>query len=85
MAYALDPLTTINLFFCIIIVLLGYWAYKKIDNALPLYIGLAFGLFGISHFAILIGYKTSEMGLIIIRTFAYLIVIFALYKTVSQR
>jgi hypothetical protein len=79
MVLNLDPVTIVNLFFCIIIVVLGYFGYKRKDNALPLYVGVAFGLFGISHLAIILGYASSELGLVIIRCFAYLVVIFTLY------
>lgn len=79
MAVVYDPVTIVNFFFCIIIVFLGYMGYKKMDNAFPLYIGVAFGLFGISHLAVILGYASSEAGLVIIRGFGYLIVIAALY------
>jgi hypothetical protein len=79
MAVVYDPVTIINLLFCIIIVFLGYVGYKKLDNAFPLYIGVAFGLFGISHLAVILGYASSEAGLVLIRGFGYIIVIFALY------
>ena len=85
MAFIWDPVYATNLLFCIIIVALSYWAYRKKENASPLYIGAAFGLFGISHLAVLLGYKSSEIVLIIIRTLAYLIVIFALYKVAFER
>ena len=46
---------------------------------MALYIGIAFGLFGISHLATLIGYRAMfETGLIWIRTLAYIIVSIAL-------
>jgi hypothetical protein len=48
---------------------------------IALYIGAAFGLFGISHLVNLIGLGAELTDLlIIIRTLGYLIVIFALYK-----
>lgn len=48
---------------------------------MPLYIGIAFGVFGISHLTTLLGLKeTLTDVLIIIRVLAYLIVVFTLYK-----
>ena len=85
MVLVLDPVTIVNLFFCIIIVVLGYLGYKKTDSALPLYVGVAFGLFGISHLAVILGYASSEAGLVIIRGFAYIIVIFTLYMVAFKR
>lgn len=84
MAFALDPVTVVNLIFCIVIVIFGYWAYKKMENPLPLGIAIAFGLFGISHLAVLLGFQNFEISLIVIRTFAYLIVIFVLYNEVFR-
>jgi len=85
MPFNWDTITMVNLLLCIIIVILGYWGYRKSGNSVPLYIGIAFGLFGLSHLATLLGLKsTLETPLIIIRTLAYLIVIFTLYKVASK-
>jgi len=81
MAFTWDPIYTMNLMFCVVILVLGYWGYKKKGDKVPLCIGVAFSLFGFSHLTTLLGFKeTLTMFLIIIRTFAYLIVIFTLYK-----
>jgi uncharacterized membrane protein YhfC len=86
MAFDLDPITTVNLVLCIIIVLLGYWGYQKKKNSIMLYIGIAFGFFGISHLATLLGQRAAlEEILIVVRTIAYLLVIFALYKEAAKR
>lgn len=82
---AVDPVTVVNLLFCIVIIALGYLGYKKTDNALPLYIGAAFGLFGISHLAVIVGFESSAAALIAIRGIAYIIVIFALYMVAFKR
>ena len=80
MALEWDPITFINLVLCIIIVILACLCFKKSRHNLPLYIGAAFGLFGISHAATLAGLKVPLMiPLIIIRTLAYVLVIIALY------
>jgi len=85
MPFNWDTITMVNLLLCIIIVILGYWGYKKSRSSVPLYIGIAFGFFGLSHLATLLGLRsTLEIPLIIIRTLAYLIVIFALYKVASK-
>lgn len=80
MAFNWDPLTTLNVIFCIVIVALGYWAYHKNNNRTAIFVSVAFGLFGISHMAILLGYASSEIPLMFIRTFAYIVIIYALYK-----
>jgi len=77
--HTLDPITSMNLVLCVVIVALAVAAYIKKKNAVALYIGTAFGLFGLSHFITLIGYAVSLTTiLVVVRTLAYLIVIFAL-------
>ena len=72
---------TLNLVLCIIILALGIVGYRRSGQAFSLYIGIAFGLFGISHLATLLGLKDSLEGVLIaVRTLAYLLVAFALYR-----
>jgi hypothetical protein len=81
MALEWDPITFINLILCIVIVILGYLCYRKMQEPLPLYIGAAFGLFGVSHAATLAGLKVPlTIPLIIVRTLAYVLVIIALWQ-----
>lgn len=68
-----------NLVLCIIIVVLGVICTKRSGEFLPIYIGAAFGLFGISHAATLLGLKDYlTVPLIIVRFLAYILVIWAL-------
>jgi len=70
----------VNLLLCIVIVVLGCLCYRKSGEDLPLFIGAAFGLFGISHIATLAGLAPAlELPLILVRTLAYVLVIVALY------
>jgi hypothetical protein len=86
MALVLDPLFIVNLTLCIIILMLGIFGYRKKGNPAPLYVGIAFGLFGVSHLATILGLKDAlEIFLIVIRTVAYLAVIFALYTILKRR
>jgi lipopolysaccharide export LptBFGC system permease protein LptF len=73
----MGPVTFTNLVFCVIIVTLGYLGYRKMHLTLPILIGVAFGLFGVSHLLTLLSI-TNAVLLIPIRALAYLIVIFAL-------
>jgi len=76
----LDPIYIVNLALCIIILILGYLAYRKSKEIIPIYISIGFTLFGISHLATILGLKeTLSDALIVIRTLGYLLVIFALY------
>lgn len=86
MSFTWDPMYVVNLVLCIIILALGCWGYRKTEDRVPMYVGIAFGLFGVSHLVTLIGLKEAlETVLIVIRTLAYLIVVFALYKVIVER
>ena len=77
----MDPITTMNFALCVVIVALAIAAYNKKKNDVVLYIGVAFGLFGLSHLIVLLGFGgAATTVLVIIRTLAYLTVIFALLK-----
>jgi hypothetical protein len=76
----------INLLLCAIILIFGLMAWRRAKKPFPLYIGIAFGLFGLSHLASLLGQAAQlEIPLIIIRTAAYLIVVYTLYKMAMGR
>jgi hypothetical protein len=71
----------INLILCAVIFIFGLIGWSRSKKALPLYIAIAFGLFGLSHLATILGLAAGlEVLLIIIRLAAYLIVVFAVYK-----
>ena len=79
MAIEWDPILFVNLVLCIIIVLLGILCYRRSHESLPLFIGAAFGLFGVSHAVSLLGFKVPlTIPLIVIRALAYVLVIYAL-------
>jgi len=76
---ALDPITAVNFVLTIVIFALGVALYGRKKNVMALYIGIAFGLFAISHLATLLGLAASlVVPLIVVRTVAYIIVILAL-------
>ena len=76
-----DPVYVVNLVLCVIILALGLIGWRGSGKAFPLYLGIAFGLFGLSHLATILGLKDSlEAALIVVRTLAYLLVAFALYQ-----
>ncbi|MEI7434144.1 MAG: hypothetical protein WCJ93_07845 [Methanomicrobiales archaeon] len=85
MAIEWDPIIFINLVLCMIILVLGFLIFKKSGEKLPLFVGVAFGLFGVSHAATLAGLKVPlTLPLIIIRTLAYLLVIYALFMYLRE-
>jgi len=80
MKFVWDPIYAVNLVLCIVILIFGVIGYRRSRSAIPLYIGIAFGLFGLSHLATLFGLKDIlEIVLVVVRTLAYLIVAFVLY------
>lgn len=77
---AVDPTVLLNLIFAVIVVIFGFWVYRAKKVVLALYLALTFGLFAISHLAILLGTPTSDISIIVIRSLAYLIIIYALAR-----
>ena len=77
----LDTITAINFVMCVVILILGVMAYGKKKVAMPLLVGIAFGLFAVSHLATLLGFGEAWGSfLIVVRTIAYLLVIYALFR-----
>jgi hypothetical protein len=77
-----DPIYVLNLILCIIILAFGVVGYRRSRSVLPLYIGIAFALFGLSHLMTLLGLKDAlAVPLIVVRTLAYLVVVFTVYKS----
>ena len=78
--------TTVNLILCVIILVFGIWLYVRKKYDVPLYIGLAFGLFGVSHLLTLLGLAAGVATLlIVVRIIAYLLVVFALYRIMVKK
>jgi CHASE2 domain-containing sensor protein len=85
MKLAWDTMYFVNLVLCIIILILGIVGWRRSGKTLPIFIGVAFGLFGLSHLAILLDLKDSlDPLLIVIRTAAYVLVALALYLVAFQ-
>ena len=79
-------ITTVNLILAVIILILGIWAYSKKKADAALLIGIAFGLFGVSHLLTLLGLsRTLNTLLIVIRILGYLTTIFAVYRIGKQK
>jgi hypothetical protein len=86
MQFHWDTLVFINLILCIIILVFGIISWQRTRNRVVLYVGTAFGLFGLSHLANLLGLSTTlNVALIVIRTLAYLLVAYALFLAAYRR
>jgi uncharacterized membrane protein (UPF0136 family) len=80
MQFHWDTMVFINLVLCIVILVFGLIGWQRNKSRVVLYVATAFGLFGLSHLANLLGLSASlSVVLIIIRTLAYLLVAYALF------
>jgi len=80
MQFTWNTLTFINLVLCIAILVFGIISWQRTKSRVTLYVGTAFGLFGLSHLASLLGLSnTLNIALIVVRTLAYLLVTYALF------
>ncbi|TES82812.1 MAG: hypothetical protein E3J92_03905 [Dehalococcoidia bacterium] len=76
----IDPEILVNLIFCIITLALGITAYSKMKKLWPLFIGIAFAFFGVSHLFTIIGIDDSqEIVMLVTRIIGYALTIFAIY------
>ena len=82
----MDPIYLVNLILCIIIVVFGCLGFRRAKDLWPLYIAISFGLFGLSHLLMLLGLKQVLVSLlIVIRTIAYLLVVYTLYRVAFKK
>ena len=80
MQFHWDTLTFVNLILCIVILVFGIISYQRTKSRVTLYVGIAFGLFGLTHLATLLGMNiTLNTALIVVRTMAYLLVTYEMY------
>ena len=76
-----DPVTVFNLVVSAGIFVLAIIGWARVKNSLALYIGLAFGLFALSHLATSLGWSESLTALLLIfGAVGYIFVIVAVYK-----
>jgi len=86
MNFTFDPILITNLILCIVIFIFGYMGYNNARERTPLYIAVAFALFGVSHLLTLLGLKPLlSTFLIAIRTVAYLLVVYAVWRMAFAR
>ena len=86
MQFTWDTLTFVNLFLCIVILVFGIISWQRAKSRVTLYVGIAFGLFALSHLATLFGLGTTlKAALIANRTAAYLLVTYAMFLAASSK
>ena len=82
---AFDRIYLVNFVLCATIFVFGIGGYRKKKDNLPLYVGIAFGIFGLTHLLTLLGFRKFLTDVfIIIRTIAYLLVVIVLYKNLKR-
>ena len=70
----------VNLIFCVITLALGITAYFKMKKMWPLFIGIAFAFFGVSHLFTIIGIEDSqEITMVVTRVIGYVLTLIAIY------
>jgi len=80
-----DPVVIVNLLLCSIILILGCLVYRKRDNIDALLIGIAFGMFGLSHLDTLLGLSLfPEIAFVLLRIVGYILVAVALLRILKE-
>jgi len=80
-----DPILLKNLCLCAVILLLGYLVYRKRDSISALFIGIAFGMFGLSHLNALFDPSLfPEVTFALLRICGYSIAAAALYLLLTE-
>ena len=81
----IDVMNAVNMVLCILILIVGCMGYARTKTKAPFNIGVAFGLFAVSHVIAVFGVQGSFAATVmLIRVFAYLIVLFSLWEMRSK-
>lgn len=81
-----DVINVVNLVLCVLILAVGCYDYIKTKTKPAFHIGVAFGLFAVAHTISLFGVQGSFAAtIILIKVFAYLIVLFTLWEMRSAK
>jgi len=85
MVFVPDPVVIVNIILCVIILILGCLAYRKRENINALLIGIAFGMFGLSHVDTLLGLSLfPEITFVLLRIIGYMLVAIALFRIFKE-
>jgi PAS domain S-box-containing protein len=82
---SIDLTVLINLVLSITVVAISIWGYSRIGKPTPLYFGMAYVLFALSHFVTLIGMnQVHATALIMLRTAGYILVAVGLFAIIRD-
>jgi hypothetical protein len=84
MTAAPDLVSGINLSLCVVLFILAFLVYRTKEKISALLIGIAFGMFGLSHFTVLSGIPFPEVTFILLRICGYILVAAALWLIFSE-
>jgi len=74
----MDYVSLVNLIFSLIIIFLGVKKYNDTGAKAFIYIALGFFMYGVSHFALLMGWGGVREALIAVRSLGYILIIIGL-------
>ena len=82
----IDVMNAVNMVLCVLILVVGCIGYMRTKIKAPFHIGVAFGLFAVSHVIALFGVQGSFAATVMLtRISAYIIVLFSLWEMRSKR
>jgi len=85
MTFVPDLVLLVNLFLCVVILLLGYLVFRKRGTTSVLLIGIAFGVFGLSHLNALFDPALfPDVTFVLLRICGYIFVAAALYLLLTE-
>ena len=77
-------ITLLNFILNLTIIIVGFLAYRKTKSFVPLYFAGAFVLFASTHLLTLLGMAEAlHYPILVVRTVAYLMLVFTLYKILT--
>ena len=80
-----DVVNIVYLTLCLLILAAGSFVYSKTKAKAPFHIGVAFGLFTVAHVIQIFGVQGNfAVTIMLVRVFAYLIVLFSLWGMRSK-
>lgn len=75
-----DPITTLNLILALSVFTMGFVAFRKSKDKVPLCVSIAFGLFALSHMISLSGQgEALFIPSVVFRVIAYASALYAVY------
>lgn len=78
-----DPIPLVNFVLATTVLALGLWGYHRSGRLTEALVGIAFGLFAITHMLVLLGQSSTELLILGIRIAGYLVVMYAMLRVAA--